>query len=100
MKLTDDDSNNLPWGIPIVNLDDIKRPEHKHSFTGSFFAYIDGMWGGSLVTVKHAPEFSQDEFFHFRLRKEINLLRYVVGMFGMRNFRYRYTDIIGMPVFL
>lgn len=63
------------FGIPIINLDDIKKPEYKQSFNGPFFAYVDGMWGGSLVTVKYAPDFSQDEFFHFRLRKEINLLR-------------------------
>ena len=75
IKLNDEEYNSLPSGIPTIDLDNIKKPEHKHSFSSTFFSYIDGMWGGSLVTVKHAPEFNQDEFYHFRLRKEINLLR-------------------------
>ena len=82
IKLAEEDCSSLVWGIPIIGLDDIKKPEHKHTFSGPFFAFIDGMWGGSLVTVKHAPEFSQDEFFHFGLRKEINLLR------QLRHFRF------------
>ncbi|XP_046860086.1 uncharacterized protein LOC124453329 isoform X2 [Xenia sp. Carnegie-2017] len=82
VRLTNENIDNSFWGIPLIELDDIKKPEHKHSFKGPFFNFIDGMWRGSLVTVKHAPKFNQDSFYHYRLRKEINLLR------QLRHFRF------------